>query len=73
MTSSARWAGSGKTKSGPRTSIELLMSKVGGTGHSESSVLVSLRGVLVGTVEFMALWPGSLAFIGLLPLGNFLG
>ena len=39
MTSSARWAGSGKMKSGPRTSIGPLMSKVGGVWSPVSTQL----------------------------------
>lgn len=71
MTLSARWAGSGKMKSGPRTSIGPLMSKVGST-WSPGSHPGKRKRRAGGTAECGASCPGTLAFPGLLPLEDFL-
>lgn len=71
MTLSAHWAGSGKMKSGPQTSIGPLMSKVGSTWGLVRPTPGSSRGML-GTPECKASCRGALAFTGLLPLGDFL-
>lgn len=65
MILSARWAGSGKMKNGPQTSIGLLMSKVG------TQRLGCQPGHLLAVSVRPLKAPGScLAFIGLLHLGT---
>lgn len=67
MTSNAHWAGSGKMRSGPRTSIGLSMNKVGSTWSLVCACQVGK------SAECRGLGPGVLAFTGLLHLGGLPG